>query len=105
MTSVLEGIESEKSEEACATTLEDGIEELASSLRIFPNPANDRLYIETQTLTQTLTVEIYDAFGRLQSTVNGQQSLSIDVSGLNAGIYIIKINSNEGNIVKQFIKQ
>ena len=109
VTSVLEGIESEKSEEACATTLEDGIEELASSLRIFPNPANDRLYVETltptQTQTQTLTVEIYDAFGRLQSTVNGQQSLSIDVSGLNAGIYIIKINSNEGNIVKQFIKQ
>ena len=86
---------------------------------IYPNPANDRLYIETltqtltqtqtqtqtQTLTQTLTVEIYDIFGRQQSTVNGQQSTVIDVSNLNAGIYIIKINTNEGNIVKQFIKQ
>ena len=87
-------------------------ENLMTNCSIYPNPANDRLYIETQTLTQTLTptqtltVEIYDIYGRRQqSTVNGQQSLSIDVSGLNAGIYIIKINSKEGNIVKQFIKQ
>ena len=82
---------------------------------IYPNPANDRLYIETltptqtqtptQTPTQIQTVEIYDAFGRQQTTVNGQQSLSIDLSELNAGIYIIKINTKEGNIVKQFIKQ
>ena len=84
----------------------------AINCNIYPNPANDRLYIETQTLTQTqtqtltqtLTVEIYDIFGRQQSTVNGQQSTVIDVSNLNTGIYIIKINTKEGNIVKQFIK-
>ena len=91
----------------------EGVEEFTSSFRLYPNPANDKLYIETQTLTQTqtqtltqtLTVEIYDIFGRQQSTVNGQQSTVIDVSNLNAGIYFIKINTKEGNIVKQFIKQ
>ena len=69
---------------------------------IYPNPANDRLYIETQ----TLTVEIYDIYGRVQkmSAISGQQSV-IDVAELNSGIYIIKINTKEGNIVKQFIKQ
>ena len=85
-----------------------------SRCSIYPNPANDRLYIEiqtltptqTQTLTQTLTVEIYDIYGRSQklSAISGQLSV-IDLSGLNAGIYIIKINTKEGNIVKQFIKQ
>ena len=80
-------------------------ENLMTNCSIYPNPANDKLYVETLTQTQILTVEIYDIYGRRQqSTVNGQQSLSIDVSGLNAGIYIIKINSKEGNIVKQFIK-
>ena len=89
----------------------ESIEELASSINIYPNPVNDILYIETQTLTQTLTqtqtltVEIYDVFGRQQSTVNGQQTLSIDVSNLNSGIYFVKINTANGNIVNKFIKK
>ena len=105
VTATCNSVESEHSEE-CVVFLEiAAIEENIPTVGIYPNPANDRLYIETQTPTQILTVEIYDAFGRQWSTVNGQQSLSIDLSGLNAGIYIIKINTKEGNIVKQFIKQ
>ena len=106
VTSVANDIESEKSEEICVKTLGEGIDELTSSLNIYPNPANDKLYVETLTQTQTLTVEIYDIYGRIQklSAISGQQSV-IDVAGLNSGIYIIKINTKEGNIVKQFIKQ
>ena len=90
----------------------ESISENTTSLNIYPNPVKDRLYIETltptqtPTQTQTLTVEIYDIYGRVQklSAISGQQSV-IDVAGLNSGIYIIKINTEEGNIVKQFIKQ
>ena len=39
-----------------------------TNVNVYPNPVNDRLYIETQTLTQTLTVEIYDVYGRHQVT-------------------------------------
>ena len=81
--------------------------EQTQSISIYPNPANDRLYIETQTMTQTMTVEIYDVYGRLQDnkTTRQQDMTSIDLSNLNAGIYFVKINTEEGNIVKQFIKQ
>ena len=83
---------------------------MTSSLNIYPNPANDRLYVETltQTLTQTqtLNVEIYDVYGRLQDnkTTRQQDMTSIDLSNLNAGIYFVKINTEEGNIVKRIIK-
>ena len=30
---------------------------------------------------------------------------SVNVSGLNAGIYFVKINTNQGEIVKRFIKK
>jgi hypothetical protein len=40
-----------------------------------------------------------------QSTVNGQQTLTIDLDNLKSGIYFIKINTNEGNIVKRIIRQ
>ena len=70
---------------------------------IYPNPVNDRLFIVTD--TEIEDVIVYDIYGRRQQTTNNDmQSLSIDVSRLNAGIYFIQINTVEGNIVKQFIK-
>ena len=82
----------------------EGIEEFASSFNIYPNPVSDRLYIETLTQTQTLTVEIYDVYGRRQSMVNGQQSTVIDVSDLNSGVYFVKVVTSEGETMKRFIK-
>ena len=82
-----------------------GVEELASSFNIYPNPVNDKLYIEIQTQTQTQTVEIYDVYGRQQSMVNGQQSTVIDVTDLNSGVYFIKVVTSEGESVQRFIKK
>ena len=106
--------ESEKSNEACATTLDpvqpeqpeepgEGVEENATAFNIYPNPVNDKLYIETQ--TQTLTVEIYDVYGRQQSMVNGQQSTVIDVTNLNSGIYFVKVVTENGETVQRFVKK
>ncbi len=81
----------------------EGVEELTSSFNIYPNPVNDKLYIETQ--TQTLTVEIYDIYGRQQSMVNGQQSTVIDVTNLNSGVYFVKVVSSEGEAVKRIVKK
>ena len=105
MTSVLDDIESEHSEKVCVKTLGEGIEETTTSLSIYPNPVDDRLYIETE--AQSLTIEIYDVFGRLQvtETPSHQGNLTIDVENLKAGIYFVKINTEKGNIVKRIIKQ
>ena len=82
----------------------EGVEELSSSFNIYPNPVIDKLYIET--LTQTLTIKIYDVYGRLQqSMVNSQQSTVIDVANLNSGIYFVKVVTSEGEAVKRFIKK
>ena len=82
------------------------IVENSISLNIYPNPANDRLYIEAE--DEINDVVIYTITGVIvgqQTTDNRQQSLSIDLSGLNAGIYFVKINTNQGEIVKRFIKR
>jgi hypothetical protein len=97
--------ESEMSDELCVKTLSgEGFNEIASnSIRIYPNPANDRLYIETQ----TLTIEIYDVYGRRQNLKNSEtQKLrnSIDISELNSGVYFVKIKNEDGEVVKRFIK-
>jgi DNA-directed RNA polymerase alpha subunit len=78
---------------------------LTSSFNVYPNPVNDKLYIETLTQTQTLTVEIYDVYGRQQSMVNGQQSTVIDVTSLNSGVYFVKVVTENGEAVRRFIKK
>ena len=105
--------ESEHSEEACATTPAEGedpinpdsnIEVAENDFVIYPNPVNDRLYIETE--TEVKEVVVYDIFGRQQelSAISHQLS-AIDVSNLNSGIYFVKVVTSEGEIVKRFVKK
>ena len=83
----------------------ESIKENNTSLNIYPNPANDRLYIETEVEIEDVVVyTITGVIVRQQTTDNGQQSLSIDLSNLNTGVYIIKINTNQEEIVKRIIK-
>ncbi len=92
-----------------AFTDEDAVEEMTtSSFNVYPNPVSDRLYIETQTLTQTLTVEIYDIYGRIQNLSNSatqQLSNSIDVANLNSGVYFVKVVTENGEMVKRIVKK
>ena len=109
--------ESEKSAEACAKTKEQenqeeeeededvGLNELSSSLNVYPNPVNDKLYIEADIEIEEAVV--YDVFGRQQDnwTTGQQGKVAVDVSKLDAGVYFVKIKTAEGEIVKRIIKR
>ena len=105
VTSVLEDQESEHTEAVCVKTLGESLTELESSFLLFPNPANDRLFIEAE--VEIEEVIVYDIYGRHQvtETPSHQDMTSVNVSNLNAGIYFIKINTNQGEVIKRFIKQ
>ena len=98
--------ESKKSNTSCVNYGE-GVEEISTSFNIYPNPVNDKIYIETLTQTQTLTVEIYDVYGRQQDnkTTRQQGSVVVDVTGLNSGVYFVKVVTENGESVKRFIKK
>ena len=84
----------------CAANIDEA--EQTSPLNLYPNPVNDKLYIVTE--AEIEDVVVYDVFGRQQSTVNGQQSLSIDMSDLNSGVYFVKVVTSKGEVVKRVIK-
>lgn len=87
--------------------LQEGVEELIYLISIYPNLVDDKLYIETQALgVEVEDVVVYDVYGRRQelSAISCQPS-AIDVSGLNSGIYIIKVVTNNGEVVKSFVKK
>lgn len=98
--------ETEKSEKACAKTAGESIAECENSFNIYPNPVEDRLFIETESAIEEIS--IYTITGVLvgQKTMNdGQQTSSIDVSALNSGIYFVKIKTNETELIRQIIKK
>lgn len=82
----------------------ESIEELTSSLLLYPNPVNDKLYIETE--VEVEEVVVYDIYGRHQVTMtpSHQGCLVVDVTDLKSGVYFVKVATTNGEIVKRILK-
>ena len=82
------------------------IAENTTSISIYPNPANDRLFIEAEAeIDEVVVYTITGVIVGQQSTVNRQQTLTIDLSELKSGVYFVKIVTENGEMVKRFIKK
>jgi len=68
---------------------------------IYPNPANDVLYIEG--LSKTSQVTIHSAIGQQLSRHNTTNT--IDISELNSGIYFLTVVIDDRRVTKKFIKK
>ena len=84
-------------------------EKITPSINIYPNPVNDRLYIETNETVEEVT--IYNVIGNVVcKMLNGHQTMdngkqSINVSDLNDGVYFVKVKLDKGEVLKKFVKQ
>ena len=70
---------------------------------MYPNPAIDVLNISAQSTINT--VEIFNVLGQKVITIQVEDtSAEINVSNLNAGIYLIKYEINNSTSTKKFVK-
>ncbi|MBL7765771.1 MAG: CotH kinase family protein [Chitinophagaceae bacterium] len=77
-------------------------DEELNSMTIYPSPVKDKLFIQCDFNIQEVT--IYDATGRIIFR-SGSES-TIDVSGIPAALYLIKIRSQEGKeYIGRFVKE
>ncbi len=77
------------------------------NLKIYPNPASDYLYVESNTNLNIKYVEIINIKGscvKRQNLNNNNQS-QINVKNLSPGIYLLKVYSSNGIIVRKIIKR
>lgn len=75
------------------------------SIKIFPNPTNHKLYLESDPSNTIENVAIYNTLGQLivsKTALNDENS--IDVSELNSGSYFISLQTTSGRQTKKFIK-
>lgn len=77
-----------------------------NSIKIYPNPATERLNIQTEEKINSIT--IFDAKGSLIKNIQ-ESGISngkiLDVSDLITGIYIIKVKTSTSEFSKKFIKK
>ena len=76
------------------------------SIKVFPNPTNNSISVETGVLGKTADYYIFNIFGAKTTSgkiVEGKYS-NIDVSRLPSGLYIIRFISGNGLFTGKFIK-
>jgi hypothetical protein len=80
-----------------------GGKEPIEGLNIYPNPAKaDRIYITTSKPAMSKDIEIYDMLGKkiMQVTLNGKE---LNISGLNRGVYIIKVKEGDASATRKLV--
>lgn len=74
------------------------------SLDIYPNPVQDQLTIQHSAAMNN--IQIFDVYGKLlQSEEVDGSSISLNVSGLASGTYLIRITDDQNVMVRKFIKR
>ena len=76
---------------------------LAGSFSVYPNPVKDVLNISNSVGAEINSVIVSDINGRTVKQVGAVSQ--IDIADLNAGVYFVNINSNEGSLTKKIVKQ
>jgi len=76
-----------------------------ASLKIYPNPSKDEIYVELSNDSNSGTVKIFNMQGQLLKAVNttGIKTV-IDISYMNKGVYYISYENDSHTIQSKFIK-
>lgn len=76
----------------------------SNDIKLFPNPTDDILNIKSAQTNSILSVSIVDLNGR--TVLNNKNNIeNINVSHLHSGLYILNLETSNGNITKRFIKK
>ena len=82
---------------ACVTL---GVDEMSMSLKVYPNPTSNWIHIFSD--YQIISIELLDMKGQL---VSSSKEPEMDLSELSQGLYQIRINTEQGIIVKMLVKE
>ncbi len=75
----------------------------AVAFSIFPNPTSERLFISTS--EKIHQVRVLTILGEVVLFQNKMQGISIEVSELPTGLYLLELRSEYGLSMKRFVKQ
>lgn len=87
-------------------------EQTLAGINVYPNPASDHLSVLMKNANPEYkyTITVSDLSGKMMELTSAsgnqlQATWSLDVSGLAAGVYFIKVDSGSQSVVERFIKR
>lgn len=74
-----------------------------TGILLYPNPASQQFYIIAN---QETVAELYTINGQLVQVLNlNQGTNNIDIKGLSAGMYFVRVQQTQNNVIQKFIIQ
>ena len=89
------------SEDCSALNIDDKL--LAQSIIFYPNPVSDVLTIDSKKAS-LMRVEIFSILGKKVKKINSNFE-AIKIDNLSKGVYLVRIFSDKGEVVKKMIKK
>lgn len=81
--------------------VDDGVEENEiGSISVYPNPAHDIIRIETRSIASVQSVDLYNVTGQKVLSSNEKE---INVSGLEPGVYFIRVNCGGNSLIERVV--
>jgi len=76
---------------------------LQSAVSVLPNPASDRIMLNLSQELEVLRTDIFDITGKL--VLESMHEVELDISKLQIGLYLLKIETTQGSLTKKVIKK
>jgi hypothetical protein len=93
-------------ESDCTNIILGSNDSIKNPIKLYPNPATNKINIELTNLVPNTTININDVTGKIAKSVNVTSNKTvIDVADLSTGIYIVKIKNDNGFNSLKFIKE
>ncbi len=83
-------------------TLSNSVFNTVEKFKIYPNPTNSGLVTIQSTSTEAINVTVFDILGK-QISSNKVLNNKLDVSNLNAGVYLLNITQNNLTTTKKLV--
>ena len=85
-------------------------EYLNAYITLYPNPTNDVINVQcTMNNVQVKAFEVFDVYGKLinpvETVCTPSLQTQINVSGLAAGVYFVRVTTEQGAVTKSFVKR
>ncbi|MFW5708256.1 MAG: T9SS type A sorting domain-containing protein, partial [Bacteroidota bacterium] len=79
----------------------------AHQLKVFPNPTRGMIQVQTNGISSDLVVTITDYQGAVlqTQTISSQRQFNINLHGYSAGIYYLRIESEQGVMIRKIVLQ
>jgi hypothetical protein len=87
-----------------------GVKEYRDGIEVYPNPTTGELCIEVAGQARNdsnlhiMSVKVYDMYGRKLPLHFGEGRGEVNISHLHAGIYFVKIATEQGAVVRKVVK-